>query len=292
MRKADEAVAVGAWPAGDAARLWVPLVRAALLAAAGGYLFAPAATRLVRLWWTSEFHSYGALIPLACVYFSWEHRRALRSLAPAPSAWAIPAAAVALAALGLGRLGNIIGLEAFGLVVYVSAAVLAVWGRAVWRTLAFPLGFLAFLIPVPAVLLDRLAYPLQLFAANFAGAVLDGLGIPVLIDGILIHLPDTVLEVAVACAGLRFLVTTATLGVIVAYVTQRGTVRRLLVAGLAVPVAILANASRVAVTGILAYLVGPEAAEGFFHTFSGSIVFWLGIVALMGLSAAIRRVWR
>ena len=176
--------------------------------------------------------------------------------------------------------------------IYVSAAVLAVWGAAVWRTLMFPLGFLLFLVPIPAVILDGIAFPLQLFAATFAGVVLDLVGIPALIDGITIQLPQTVLQVAVACAGLRFLITTATMGVVIAYWGQRTLLRRVVVALLAVPIAILANASRVAATGILAYAFGPAAAEGFFHSFSGSIVFWAGIVVLLGASALVRRIGR
>ncbi len=292
MGKADDAVAWGTWPAAGAARRWVPVLQAGALIAAGGYLFAPLAAKLRQLWWASDTHSYAALIPLACAYFAWDKRAQLRALASSPSAWAIPAAALAVAALGLGSLGNILGLQTLGLVIYASAVVLTVWGTAVWRVLIFPLGFLVFLVPVPAVLLDRIAYPLQLFAANFAGLILEAVGIPVMIDGILIHLPNTVLQVAVACAGLRFLVTTATVGVVVAYWGQRTLVRGALVAALAIPIAILANASRVAITGVLAYVVGAEAAEGFFHSFSGSIVFWLGIAVLLGTSAAVRRIGR
>jgi exosortase len=292
LSKVDEPTAIAECPASTVAGRWVPFVQAALLAVAGGYLFAPAAGRLASIWWSSELYSYGALIPLVSAYIAWTKRAELRTIAASPSPWAIPAVLATVAAFGFGRLGDFVSLQTLGTVMYVSTVVLAVWGSAIWRTLAFPLGFLMFIVPIPAALLDRIALPLQLFAATFAGWVLDALNIPVLLDGVYIHLPRTVLQVAVACAGLRFLVTITTIGVLVAYWGQRTLGRRLLVVGLAMPIAILANAARVAVAGILAHVVGPEAAHGFFHSSSGTIVFWLGIAGLLGMSAVIRQVGR
>jgi len=290
--KMDQAVVSPPWTAAKltGGRVW--LVQVLLLAMAGAYLFAPIVAKLVKVWWTSENHSYGALIPLASAYFAWDKRAILRGVRRSPSPWAIPAVLAAVLLFGAGTLGTIFGLQAAGLVLYVWVIVLSVWGIQVARILIFPLGFLLFLVPVPAAFLDRIAPPLQLFAANFAGWVLEGVRIPVLIDGTYIHLPRAVLHVAVACAGLRFLVSTTLLGVVVAYWGQRTPGRRLLVAALAVPIAILANASRVAVTGVLAYAAGAETAMGFFHTFSGSVVFWMGVAGLIGISAAIRRIGR
>ena len=290
--KIDQAVAAPGWTAArlTGGRVW--LVQVLLLVMAGAYLFAPIVAKLVKVWWTSEDDSYGALIPLASAYFAWDKRAALRGVSRCASPWAIPVVLAAVFLFGAGTLGTIFGLQAVGLVLYVWVIVLSVWGIQAARILIFSLGFLLFLVPVPAALLDRIAPPLQLFAANFAGWVLEGVRIPVLIEGVYIHLPRAVLHVAVACAGLRFLVSTTMLGVVVAYWGQRTLGRRLLVAALAVPIAILANASRVTVTGVLAYTVGVETAMGFFHSFSGSVVFWMGIGGLIAVNAAIRRIGR
>ncbi len=292
IRKAHEVTAPATWPAVASAGRWVPLAQAVLLTAAGGYLFAPVLARLAHIWWTSDGNSFGVLVPLASLYFAGEKWGQLRTFSADPSPWAIPAAISAVAVFGFGVLGGLFGLQALGLVIYVSVVVLTVWGTGVWRALAFPLGFLAFVVPIPAVVLDRITYPLQLFAAGFAGWVLEALGIPVLIDRVYIHLPRIVLEVAVACAGLRYLASTTMMGVIVAYWGQRTIARRLLVATLAVPIAILANATRVATTGIVAHILGSDAAKGYFHALEGTIVFWVGIGGLIGVNAMIQRVWR
>lgn len=280
-----ESVALAGWRAFPIPRALSATLRAVVLAAAGTYLFAPAVTSLWHVWWGSDTHSYGPLVPIVSAVFAWQKRAELRAIRPNPSAWGIGAAAVAVVSFHVGDLGKVLGLQALALPVYVTAVVLTIWGKAACRVLAFPLMFLFFVVPVPAALLDRIAYPLQVFAARFAGEVLDWAGIPVIVDNILIRLPHLTLKVAVACAGLRYLVNITLVGVVVAYWTQRTTARRLFLACLALPIAILANATRVAVTGLLGHHFGGELAEGFFHNVSGTIMFWFtaGIVVLAGI---------
>jgi exosortase len=269
-----------------------PAAKAVLLVAAGAYLFAPVVLRIVRVWWTSDSQSHGIVIPFAVLYFVWQRRARLRTVPPQPSPIAFFLALLAVASLGLGALGDLLSAQVFAVVLYVWVVVLAVWGRRSWRILACPLLFLVFLVPVPTFILNRVSLPLQLFAAQSAGRVLDMLGIPVLIEGTYIHLSHTVLQVAVACAGLRFLESTTIMGVLIAYWTQETLGRRLLVATLAIPMAILANAARVTVTGVLAHVFGPETAVGFIHSATGTVMFWAALAALFFTSAAIRRIGR
>jgi exosortase D (VPLPA-CTERM-specific) len=138
-------------------------------------------------------------------------------------------------------------------------------------TFAFLLLFLA--IPIPAIVFNQITFPLQLLASRFGEFSIAACGIPVLREGNVITLATTTLEVAEACSGIRSLVSLLTLALLWGYFTGSPRWLRWVLALSSVPIAIFANGIRVAGTGIAAHAVGPEAAEGFFHTFSGWLVF-------------------
>jgi exosortase len=145
------------------------------------------------------------------------------------------------------------------------------------------------MIPIPAIVFNRIAFPLQLLASNVGEWSISAVGIPVLREGNLLHLAHTTLEVAEACSGIRSLVSLITLGVVYGYfMDPRPWVRMLIVAS-AVPVAIFANGARVAGTGMAAHWIGPEAADGFFHEFSGWIVFVFAFIMILVLQQFITR---
>ena len=134
-------------------------------------------------------------------------------------------------------------------------------------TFAFLLLFLA--IPIPSIVFNQITFPLQLLASRFGELSIAGCGIPVLREGNVITLASTTLEVAEACSGIRSLVSLLTLALLWGYFTGSPAVAPVAVALSSVPIAIFSNGIRVAGTGIAAHFVGPEAAEGFFHTFLG-----------------------
>jgi exosortase D (VPLPA-CTERM-specific) len=142
------------------------------------------------------------------------------------------------------------------------------------------------MIPPPAIVFNAIAFPLQLFAARTATASLDLLDIPVYREGNLITLANTALEVAEACSGIRSLVTLLALATTLAYFTQRGLWRGAALVLSAIPIAIVANASRVAGTGVLAHFYGPQVAQGFFHTFSGWFLFLVAAI-LLGMTGTL-----
>jgi exosortase len=157
--------------------------------------------------------------------------------------------------------------------------------------LSFPLAFLGLMIQIPAILFNQIAFPLQLIASQVGQAGLQLLGIPVLREGNVIVLAHATLEVAEACSGIRSLVSLLTLGVIYGYFTDpRGPVRTAIALS-AVPIAVITNGTRVAGTGVAAHYYGAEAAQGFFHTFSGWLVFAAGFVLLLGLGRLVLRLF-
>ena len=138
------------------------------------------------------------------------------------------------------------------------------------------------MIPLPYLIYDSVAFPLKLLVSKVSVQFLSFIGILVLREGNIIHLASTTLEVADACSGIRSIISLLALSTAIAYLTQKGWIKRVILVVLAVPIAVFVNAVRVIVTGILAERYGAEAAEGFFHEFAGLVIFGIAIVMLIG----------
>jgi exosortase len=261
---------------------WIRPAGLAAAAAAAGFsiLYWGVLARLGRDWIQDDNYSHGFfVIPLA-VYFAWVRRDRLLAVSRTPSNAGLLIVAGGLGLLVAGLLGAELFLTRVSMVVVAAGTVAFVFGWAVLRALAFPLSFLLLMIPIPAILFNQVAFPLQLFASGVGEAALSGLGIPVLREGNVIVLAHTTLEVAEACSGIRSLISLITLGLVYGqFADPRGSVRALIVAS-TVPIAILVNGARVAGTGIAAHYYGAQAAEGFFHTFSGWFVFVLAFLLM------------
>jgi exosortase len=112
----------------------------------------------------------------------------------------------------------------------------------------------------------------------------------VLREGNVIFLSSAKLELAEACSGISSLVSLLTVGIVYGYFTEDRTSRRVILAVSTLPIAIAANALRVAGTGVLAHFAGQAAADGFFHVFAGWLVFMSAVVMLFVLQALLRHV--
>ena len=229
-------------------------------------------------WNNNPDYSHGFLVPFLSAYFIWERWNALSNETPSPSIWGIGLLSLGLFSLVVGLIGAELYVQRVSLIVVLSGLVLLILGWKCLWLLSFPIGFLIFMIPLPAIVVNTISFPLQLFAAETATFCLFSLGIPVLREGNLIMLASTTLEVAEACSGLRSLLSLLALGTVYGYFSQDVMWKRWMLVLLSVPIAIIANAFRVSGTGILAHYFGVEAAEGFYHTFDGWLVF---IVAFM-----------
>jgi exosortase len=250
------------------------------------WLYHGVLSSLVRQWASDDDYSHGFfVIPLALL-FAWERRAAL---AAAPSRPATAGLGVIVASLGLlmaGLLGVELFLTRLSLVGTIAGIALFVWGRDHFRLLAFPIAFLLFMIPLPAIIFNQIALPLQILASSVGEATIRLAGIPVLREGNVLQLPATRLEVVEACSGIRSLVSLLMVAVVLGHFAERRTGVRVAIALAAVPIAILANAARVAGTGLAAQWIGPSAARGFFHTFSGWCMFVVAFLALVAIQRA------
>jgi exosortase len=139
------------------------------------------------------------------------------------------------------------------------------------------------MIPIPALVFNEVAFPLQLWASKLGESTLRAVGIPVLREGNMITLATVTLEVAEACSGIRSLVSLLTLSIVYSYFCEKGWFVRCALVAATAPIAILANGLRVAAIGIAAHVQGAQAAEGTVHTASGWLVFVLAFGALIFL---------
>lgn len=265
------------------------VVALATLGASFLVLYLPVLLRLAEDWNTDDNYSHGFfIIPLAA-YFVWDRRTRLAAIPAVPSASGLIIVFGGLGLLLAGLLGAELFLTRVSLIVVASGAVVFLLSWAALRTLAFPLAFLLLMIPIPAILFNQVAFPLQLFASQVGQAVLTMFSVPVLREGNVMILAHTTLEVAEACSGIRSLISLLTLGTVYGYfVDPRGGVRALTVLA-TIPIAILVNGARVAGTGLAAHFYGSQVAQGFFHTFSGWLVFLVAFVLVFAVAHLLRR---
>jgi exosortase len=265
------------------------LITGGLAAMSFALLYRHVFAKLVHDWRYDDNYSHGFLIVPIALYLAWERRGRFAATPSNPSLFGLLIILGSLGVLLTGILGSELFLTRISIVGTLVGSVLFLFGWKRLRVLAFPLAFLLLMIPLPAIIFNQIAFPLQLLASQAGEATLRAADIPVLREGNVLILANTKLEVAEACSGIRSLVSLLTLGIMVGYLTDRRTWVRGLIALSTIPVAIVANGARVAGTGIAAHHFGMAAAEGFFHEFSGWVVFIAAFLLMMALQRAIVR---
>jgi exosortase len=243
---------------------------------------------LVRQWWNEPEYSHGFLVPAISGYLVWSRRDVLRATPVAPGYWGLGLMALALVTYITGSVGADLFLQRVSLVMMLAGGVLYIAGPAMLRALLFPIGFLLLMIPLPGIVFNSIAFPLQLFAAQVASSVMESCAVPVFREGNVMHLASASLDVEEACSGIRSLVSLTTLGVLFSYITYSTWLPRVILMLAVVPIAIAANVFRVTVTGLIAHYISVDAAMSVFHTAGGLGVFAIAAVLLLGVSRLLR----
>lgn len=279
--------------------------RAFAIAFAILFTYAAVLVKLSRDWWVDENYSHGLLVPFIIGFILWLQRDKFAAEPARPSVLLGGlAVAFSLFALWTGVAGAELYTQRMSLVLLLAGTVVYFFGLGFLRLMLVPLGLLILAIPIPAIIFNKIAFPLQLFASRCAVWSMSMLGIPVLRQGNVIELKplnsfDTKkLEVVEACSGIRSLMTLMTLAVVFAYFTHPrsnnsggprgkfgwlrsyGFWRSAIIVLSAVPIAILTNATRVSGTGILSHYYGTGVADGFFHSFSGWAIYIVAFLLL------------
>ncbi len=261
--------------------------RLALLACVLVYLYGSISVRLASQWSHDPNFSHGFLVPAFALYVFWDRRETLARVDRQPAWSGLWLLLSGLLCLIVGVLGAELYLSRVSIVPVLGGLVALFLGWRFLRATAFPWLFLLLMIPPPALVFNQITFPLQIFASEAAANLLPLLGVPVLREGNVIHLPAMALEVAEACSGIRSLMSLVTLAVMYGYVLEKRRILRVLLALAAIPIAVAANSLRIVGTGLLVQYWDPDKAEGFFHTFSGWIIFVVSILLLF----AVRRIF-
>jgi exosortase len=262
--------------------LWGTLLIAVLLVAAYGRVLA----KLVTDWWQNPDFSHGFLVPPFAAYVLWKKRERLLAVAKTP-AWSGAALVfLGLLVLILGVYGSELFLSRISLVMVLAGLTLGFGGGKLLGEMRFALLVLLLAIPIPAILYTQITFPLQILASKLATVLLQLVGVPVLREGNVIQLPAMNLEVAEACSGIRSLMSLLTLAIFYGYFLERSTVRRVALALASVPIAIAANAVRLLGTGLSVQYWDPDKAMGFFHEFSGWVMFLVSLACLVAVDWA------
>jgi exosortase len=246
---------------------------------------------LVQTWAGDEDFTHGFLVAPVAAWIAWQRREQILSMQLKPAWWGLGIMAWGAAQAYVGTLGAELFLQRSSVLILLVGILLVTGGTALVRELSFPLLLLPFMIPLPTVIYNKITFPLQLFASWVAEGTLNFLGYPVLRDGNILELASQKLSVAEACSGIRSLMSLSFLSLVYAYFFDSRVWMRWVLFAATIPIAIMANAGRVTITGILSE-INPELARGFFHEMEGYVIFIIAAVMLGCLHWAIRRALR
>jgi exosortase D (VPLPA-CTERM-specific) len=256
-------------------------LKAAFYAAAILVVYRPALAHLFFYDCAREDYSHAYLIPFIVLYLVWERREVLSGKPSVPSWVGLIALALGLGLYWLGELGG----EFYTLYVSFWLVVVAVlWSHLGWekiKTLRFALIMILTMFPFPDFVYVRLTFRLKLLSSQLGVLMLHLCGMSAYREGNIIDLGHTRLQVADACSGLGYVMPLVVLSLLLANGFKAHIWKRLLLFASSVPLAIIVNSFRIALTGVLAGIFGPMVAEGFFHGFSGWLVFLLCIPFLL-----------
>ena len=243
---------------------------------------------MAEVWWVDPAYSHGLLIPPLALYIAWIQKDDILAAPVRPSSLGLWLTAFGCLVFIIGKLGAEFFLTRESLVIILAGIILTYWGIPRLVKLTFPLVLLATMVPIPTIVYNKLAAPLQLFSSSVASGALELMGIPVFRDGNVMHLPEISLGVAEACSGLRSLSSLTVLALVVGFFVLSSGWGKTLLFFLAIPAAITINVVRVTATALMAR-EDARLAEGFFHSFSGWVVFIVGFGLLYAVAVAISK---
>lgn len=236
-------------------------------------LFFQTITHMVSDWSNDPNFSHGFLVPLIAGYLAWFNKEKLAALEVKSSKAGLVVIVFGMATHLAGNIGAELFTMRVSIIITLYGIVLYFFGLAAIRVVTIPIAYLLFMVPIPSIIWNKLAFPLQMFAASLTADVVMILGIPIFREGNILHLSNTTLQVIDACSGLRSLTSLLALSAAFAYISTFGNFCKIILFLSAIPVAVLVNILRLTVTAIMAVYIGPQTAEGFLHEMSGMLVF-------------------
>ena len=231
-----------------------------------------------------SYYSHGYLIPLVSLFVIWHKRNTLKSMRVEPSAAGLWVLGGGLLLYLFSRWFYVNFAAASSMLIVLTGLALYLFGKAITKQLMFPLAFLLFMIPLPKISIIYITFWLKMLAASAATEIVYAFGIPLMLHGALIELPNGILEVDNACSGLRSLIALTALGVAYAYFLPVSLVKKCVFLLVSVPIAMLANLSRIIILIVVSYLYSPAGKVFEWADFTtGMLIF---VFAFLGLGIA------
>ena len=253
-------------------------------------VYLPCFYELTESWITNPDYSHGFLVLPISIYFVWMKKDEITLPQQHDAKIGIVLVAIGLILHIFGIYGEISSCSNLSLLVTLLGVLLAILGRENTKKLLFPAFFLIFMFPVPESFYVRATGSLKLLVTGVSADILNLSGIPVFREGNILHFANTSLQVVEACSGIRSIISYSMLGVLFMYLLEKGIMSKLILAVSAFILALLVNILRVCGTGALSHLFGGDIAQGFFHEFSGLILFILGFAILFCVYLLLRRI--
>jgi len=236
-----------------------------------------------------SYYSHGFLIPLLSAFVIWWKRDGLKTMNVVPSRaglWVL-GGGLLLYVLATSWLVNFI--SALSMLLVLAGLLIYLFGFAVTRALWFPLAYLLYMVPLPKFSIIYITFWLKLLVASLAADFVEIVGIPVLLDGAYLALPNGVIEIENACSGLRSLIALTSLGAVYAYLAPLSTARKWILLVASVPIALAANLTRVVAMVLVSYRYGPRGRAFEWTDFTtGLLVFALAFVGLYLVSRVLK----
>jgi exosortase len=243
---------------------------------------------MAQQWWSDPNYGHGFLVPVFAAYILWRERGRMREVPIQTSNWGLPIMLFAIGLLILGTLGSEHFTARISMLILISGIIVFLVGWQALRSVAFPIGYLVFMVPLPAIIYYQLTFPLQLLASRLGANGLLALGVPTVREGNLLILPNVTLEVVEACSGVRSLLSLLAAIVGYVYLAESSTWKRCVLVAATVPIVILSNGFRLVATGLLSFLWGPRADAGMLHTVLGLVFFALAFLSILLVHRVLR----
>jgi exosortase len=256
-----------------------------------GAMAVPTFIRLAEQSWPMEIGAHGPIVLATGVWLLFYIRAELAAVASKPPVvLAMLGFAAGVGLYAFGRPYDLLALEAAGVYVFFLAAALLILGLRPMLSNVFPFLYLAFLIPIPGWILDKLTSPLRMFVSFVATNVLEQFGYPIDRQGIVIFIAQYRLLVEDACSGMNSLIGLIAVMLFYIYIIHRASLRyTLLLAAAIIPIAVIVNIIRVMALILLTYYAGDEVAQGFLHVTTGIVLFAAALGLTILLDATLRK---
>lgn len=257
------------------------ILKFVVLAALTIILYIPAFKWMVGNWSSRDtYYSHGFLIPFISIFIIWQKRKELSQLPLKPLNWGWFLFLGGLLIHIISTLWQVNFTSAFSFMLTLVGLVMLFFGKNYLRQLLFPILFLLFMIPLPAVAIANLSFRLKIFVAQIATFTINKLGVPAIREGSLIRTMHSQIMVEDPCSGIRSLIALIALGALMAYYSKLSRAKKTVLFISSVPIAASTNIIRIIALSMVSEIYGEKYVTGFFHDAMGILVFVFAFLSL------------